>query len=425
MTSARWRAVWLLLLAWAFAQSLLTVRVAVRHVPESDFLETVPPAFLNAPPDLFENFPYSIRSDTYLRGPSQYVTIVPLTFAGSAAAIERILLPIYGVCIVGAALLSRRTLERVSVRSLAWLPFVAATVAFPPVQHALVDREFEIVILLAFAAAMRAVVADRFYGAGALLAYISLYKYLTLIVLPYLVARRWWKSLAAFAITAAAIVLLMHVVYGLEGFRNSNVRIKAAELVTGLWTPAFCAPTEVQLNMPPDLGDESIRNDLCDIGASIGVSPQLLYFTVLVLTGGVFAFGFIRLERVNHERTAAVESWRRVFELSVLATVAMTFFFTHYYYLSLLILPIHVLFVRFTPAARWHTPGLTLLAASYFLTGCFLLRPGLFHDVVGLDLGSLARQTQALFAGEMLLLGLLLHQYVTLPIGPAPAAERV
>ena len=326
--------------------------------------------------------------------------------------------------------MSRRAFEKATDRPVPWVPIVAATVAFPPVEQAWVDREFEVVILLAFAALLHAAVHNRLAIVGALIAYISLYKYLPLIAVPYLVLRRWWRSLAAFAAAAALIVLLAHAVYGLEGFASNNIAAKGIELLTGLNTPAFCAPTEIRIQAPRrDVSDESIRHDLCVIGARIAVRPQVLYLAIVGVTAGLFAFGMRRLEQAGRVRTAPAEPWRRILELSIIATISVTFFFTHYYYLSLLILPMNALLVRFTAADGWNTAGLTLLAAAYFLLGFFLIRPGLAYQWSGIDLLVLARDTSVLFAGEMITLGLLLHQYVTLPISPglaqASAAQRV
>lgn len=420
MTRALGRASLVLLLLWALAQFVLTIRMGYTRTG-SDFLDTLPEAFLNRPPDLLSNFPNSIRGATYLHGPTQYLTVLPLVFAGSAAAIERILFPLYGVVIVVAALVSRRTFEKAAAGPVPWVPIVAATVAFPPVEHAWVDCEFEVVILLAFTAAMYAAVHNRFATVGALIAYISLYKYMPLIAVAYLVVRRWWRSLAGFAATAAVIVLLAHVVFGLEGFANNNIGAKGAELLTGLNTPAFCAPTEIRSEGPqPDIEDESIRGSLCEIGSLIAVPPQFLYLGIVGITLGLCAVGTMRLERAVRV-LESTEQWRRILELGIIATVSVTFFFTHYYYLSLLILPMSALLARFTSGGRRWTPGLILLALAYFLVGCFLARPGPIERWFGVDLWTLARDTSALFAGEMITLGLLLHQYVTLPISPGPA----
>ena len=245
MTRALRRALLMVLLVWALAQLVLTIRMGYISTG-SDFLDTLPGAFLNPPPDLLSNFPNSIRGATYLHGPTQYVTALPLVFAGSAAAIERILFPLYGVLILVAALVSWRTFEKATAGPVPWLPIVAATVAFPPVEHAWVSREFEVVILLAFAATLHAAVHNRLATVGALIAYISLYKYMPLIAVPYLVVRRWWRSLAGFAGTAAVIVLLAYLVFGPGGFANNNIAAKGMELLTDLHTPAFCAPTTIR-----------------------------------------------------------------------------------------------------------------------------------------------------------------------------------
>ena len=67
---------------------------------------------------------------------------------------------------------------------------------------------------------------------------------------------------------------------------------------------------------------------------------------------------------------------------------------------------------------------LILLAASSFTIGCFLVRPGPVYRWFGIDLLILARETSVVFAGEMIVLGLLLHQYVTLSATRAPEPAR-
>ena len=88
----------------------------------------------------------------------------------------------------------------------------------------------------------------------------------------------------------------------------------------------------------------------------LAVPPQVLYLAIVTVAVRLFAIGFTRMERIR-VRSAATEPWRRILELGIIATIWVTFFYSHYYYLSLLILPMHALLVRFTSNGRWWTPG--------------------------------------------------------------------
>jgi hypothetical protein len=92
---------------------------------------------------------------------------------------------------------------------------------FLPVLEALAQREFEVVILLALAywAASR----NRQALFGGLLAYIAWFKYAPLVFVPYVVCRRWWRAVIAFAMVSAVLLSIAYIFFDLRLFVNNNV----------------------------------------------------------------------------------------------------------------------------------------------------------------------------------------------------------
>ena len=109
---------------------------------------------------------------------------------------------------------------------------------FFPLLQAYVQREFEVVLTLAFAAALWCLIENRRSRAALLLAYAAWFKYIPLMSAGYLFVRRWWRPLAVFAVVSAAILAASHVLFDLSRFFNNNVPGHAAQ-VFQLWTFEF------------------------------------------------------------------------------------------------------------------------------------------------------------------------------------------
>ena len=112
------------------------------------------------------------------------------------------------------------------------------------------------------------------------------------------------------------------------------------------------------------------------------------------------------------------ERWRRVWEFSLLILVSTTFFYAHNYYLALLILPMNSVLSRLTGAPFRLSAPLILAPLAYLLLTSFLVPPTYLSRALGFDVWELYFASLAYFSGTMVLLGLVLHQYVTLPVGP-------
>lgn len=373
---------------------------------EGDFSQTIPARF---------DAPFGIAAmPTFFRGPTQYLTVLPLSAAGSYDAVATFLLAVYAVLIVAVAVVMWATLRHADRRGAPLGAIVAVTIGFPPLLDAYIGREFEVVIVAAFAAAMWAAAGNRLGAAGALLGYAALYKYLPLIAVPYLMLRRWTRALAGFAAATAIMLALTYVLFGFDRFTNNNVPIKAAGLVTGLTsTAAFCSQVSMK-DDGPDSDDTSIRSDACRLSERAGIAAPLIYLTVVGITLGVFAIGMVRLSG-SAATGDATEPWRRMLELSLISVLVASFFYSHYYYLALLVLPLVVLLADYLSAAETPAVALAWWGAAYVCLGGFLVPPQLAERWWGVDPRAVAHSVHAVFIGELLVTALILDRYLRLP----------
>jgi hypothetical protein len=392
----------------------------------SDFEMNLPAGFLDRDQPPASSLSAALRDPwimpAYPRGPSQYLALIPLALIGPYATLSPILLGVYTLLIVGLALLLWRIAVAVCGARVPWAWPLVATFCFTPVTDALMGREFEVVIAVAFGLAAWAIARDRTGTYGALLAYISLYKYLPLIAVPYLLVRRWWRAVAGFAVTAVLILGAAHLAFGLDRFSSNSIGGMAVDRLAGFGsTAAFCtAPVQVLDTREPSDDDDSVRVDLCRWSAYLP-PPGLTY---LLIVAGILAaagYGTWRFERGGASVDAVSERWRRLLELSLIIVVSSTFFYSHYYYLALLIVPLYLVLVRLIGPAGWSPAGLACWVVAYFLLGRFLVPAFIIERVFGLELWEIYQATPARLIGELLLVGLILQQYVTLPITAAPA----
>ena len=376
------------------------------------YAETVNPALWNSP-DL-ENI--QSRSAAYLRGPTQYLTLYPLVYLDTYQAIARVLLVVYALAIVLIAVLMHRLLRDVHGEPVAWAPVVISTLLFFPLLQAWMAREFEVLIVLAFTLALLAVVRQRLALLGGLLAYVTLYKYLPLVAVPYLIARRWWASLAGFVAVGGAMLALAHWLFGLEGFVNNHIPGMATGQLTSLAsTNAFCDGLVPLLRYTETGQGVSVRIALCGLSRVVPFSPPVAFIVLALLTAGLSIYGFVRLERAGPLPVRS-ERWRRVWELSVIVLVVSTFFYAHYYYLAALILPVNALLVFLTRGPVWPWRQLSLWARAYWLLAGFLVPPSFASRLLGIDLWRLYFLSLAVLPGTLILLGLVLWQYLTIPL---------
>lgn len=357
------------------------------------------------------------REPTYLRGPSQYLTLFPLALLDSYAQIANVLLAAYGIVILLIAAVMRRALSELAGHGVSWTGIIGSTLLFFPLLQAYVAREFEIVIVLALAFAFWAAIRGRDFALGVLLAYVTLFKYLPIISVPYLALRRSWRGLAGFAVATVVMAALAHVAFGLDRFFNNHLPGMATGQLTGLSSSqAFCSGSVKLLRFSEANEDTSIRFALCSLNATLSVPAPALYVLLVLTTLAIAGWGWWRLEQRPHALRPGIVQWRRVWELSLVVIVSSTFFYAHYYYLCVLLLPLQALLVRFTEYGAPKARFVVLWFAAYMLLSAFVLPPSFLGRLLQADVWRLYLASLAYFSGELLLLALVLHQYVTLPL---------
>lgn len=391
-----------------------------------DFYSTLPGPYVEtfnptlwASPDLTD----LVGKVSYHRGPTQYLTALPLSLLNSYREIALVLLPVLAILIAGSAVVMWRTFGGGRRDPILLTLILSTSLLFYPTLQAYVAREFELVIMAATALLFAAVLTRRETTAGAWAAYISLYKFLPLALLPWLVARRWWRALAGATVTAIVMLTAAHVLFGLQNFSSDGfVQGFAANVLSTLGsTRQFCDGPFGLLRYSPGSHDVSVRFALCGINERVPFPAALTYAALIGTTLVLLAYGFFRIER-HAPLPAETERKRRSLELSAVVVVYVTFFFTHYYYLTVLIVPLTALMVR--AYQQRHARLWGAWAASYLLLSAFLLPMSQMTKWLQVDVFSLYLRTFAYLPGELLLLGAILCEYATLPLGGATTREQ-
>lgn len=383
-----------------------------------DFYATLPGAYVErlnptlwASPDLTDVLG---KSPAYHRGPTQYLTALPLSFLDSYREISLVLLVLFPILIAGAAVVMWRAFGGAERDPVLLALVLSSSLVFYPTLQAYVAREFEIVIMAATAMLVAAALAGRQTAVGAWTAYLSLYKFLPLALLPLLVARRWWRALGAAAVTAALMLAVAHPLFGLENFTNDGfVQRFASNLFTTGSSDEFCHGEIGFLRYAPNSHDVSVRFGLCALNERIAFPVSFVYMALIAATLAALAYGYFRAERAA-TLAPDTERWRRAWEFNAVICVFMIFFYTHYYYLTVLIVPLTAVMVR---AYQQRSKALwSAWVTSYLLLSAFLLPTGALTRLLHADIFTLYLKTLAYLPGELLLLGVILYQYVSLPL---------
>ncbi len=112
------------------------------------------------------------------------------------------------------------------------------------------------------------------------------------------------------------------------------------------------------------------------------------------------------------------------------ADLPWLFSHAHYYYLAFAILPLNALLVRYVADISAGRPRrlLWVWLCAYTLLSAFIVPPSVTPYVVGIDFWQWYMRNNLCFFGEMLLIGLVLWEYLSIPImcsdAPARAAVR-
>jgi hypothetical protein len=387
------------------------------------YVEAVNPTLWNSP-DMEGAWGYHVH--TYFHGPAQYLTLYPVAYLDSYAAIARVLLPIYAVLLAATFALLRAAAGRLAPGTQLTVPLFASTFLFFPLLQSFIQREFEVVVCLGLSAALWLLLQDRRNAAAAVVAYVAWFKYVPLLFLGYVGLRGWLKAAGVFVLTSIAILAVAHAVFGLPLFVNNNVPGHAAQ-VFNLWSygferksysfygTGFCHgwfETETTL--------ANVRHALCAISfRAPWVPANVIYLLICLAVAASYLVTHARFERVV-QRPADIERWRRALEFSIVTTVYSCFFFNHYYYLIVLIIPLAVLLTRYLTLPR--TGRLVAWTVAYVLLSAFVIPTSVLTQLSGVDVWAAYIKGAWFMWGELLLMYLLLREYwdlSTLPQTPS------
>lgn len=366
--------------------------------------------------------------DTYFHGPTQYLTLYPLAYFDSYAAIAQVLLPIYAVALA-AGFWGLQRVARLLAPERRWtIPLLASTFLFFPLLQAFIQREFEVVVFVCLTLALAALLRSRPLVASALLAYIAWFKYVPLIFVGWLALRGWYRAVAVFAIVSVALLAVAHAVFDLSLFVNNNVPSHALQVLSvthygftlrqgHLFGTGFCsgwAEGETTL--------ANVRHGLCSLAStSSWLPPHVIYMALCLAVAAIYLRTHLRLDRAGHASERELR-WRCALELSIVTTVYACFLFNHYYYLIVLIIPFNVLLVRYLSRAALHWPMAAWLLA-YLLVSAFVIPTSMLSALTGADVWAIYIKGAWFMWGELILIGLLLREYWSLQKGGVHRAE--
>ena len=435
------RLVTCLVLAFAIVRFAIVISSEFPLATKGDFYMTLPggyaetlnPTLWNSPDLLIprmevrQYFADAERDGarTYLYGPTQFLTLYPMVFLDSYAEIARVILVVYAGLILLACWVISKSFDFVSGGDAVSrrLLIYGSTLLFYPLLQALIQREFEVVILLALSLIYWSAINDKRFALGSLIAYITWFKFLPAVMFPYLIARRWWKAATAFIVMCLAIVGLSELLFGISLFFNrwyfeATATNQLTELASSVafcraWAPADSAGTFA-----------SIRWGLCGLQAQgFWIPLPFSYFVLGGLTaffGGLGFWGFEQSSQVSLES----ERWRRVWETSLVIIIYSTFFRGHYYYLSALTIPLVALLIRATSGATIQKTRLALAVLAYALLGAFVLPISVLSAAFEVDFWRFYLDHQLYLFGEILLLALVLREYVELSFQVTPSEDK-
>lgn len=376
------------------------------------YVETFNPTLWNSP-DLVDEVG---KRPSYRRGPTQVLTTLPLSFLDSYREIALVLLVVYAVLIVASAYVMWRAFGGPSRDPELLTLVVSSSLLFYPTLLAYIAREFEVVMLFATVMLFAAARANRQWAVGAWTAYLSLFKYLPLGLLPLLIARRWWKALAGFAIAAAVLLAAAHAMFGLQNFSSDGFLGNfVAHLLPGQ-SDTFCSAYKGWY-YESNQHEVSMRFALCSLReqhASLPIVP--IYLTLIAATLAGLAAGYFRAERAS-PLPADAQRWRITWELSAVMIVYMTYVYAHYYFLIFMIVPLTAVLVR---AYQQRRASLWIIwAACYLMLSGFLMPMSQISRWFGVDAFTWYLQTFAYVPGILLLLATALHEYIRISDPPS------
>lgn len=376
------------------------------------YVETFNPTLWNSP-DLVDEVG---KRPSYRRGPTQVLTTLPLSLLDSYREIALVLLAVYAALIVASAYVMWRAFGGPSRDRTSLALVISSSLLFYPTLLAYIAREFEVVMLFATVLLFAAARENRQWAVGALTAYLSLFKYLPLGLLPLLIARRWWKALAGFAIAGAVLLAAAHAMFGLQNFSSDGFLGNfIAHLLPGQ-SDTFCSAYKGWY-YESNQHEVSMRFALCSLreqNASLPIVP--IYLALIVATLAGLAAGYFRAERAA-PLSADAQRWRITWELSAVMIVYMTYVYAHYYFLIFMIVPLTAMLIR---AYQQRRAGLWIAwGASYVMLSGFMMPMSQISRWFGVDAFTWYLQTFAYVPGILLVLGTALYEYIRIADRPS------
>jgi Ca2+/Na+ antiporter len=419
------------LLAWAggvaavlglvnFARAVQNARTFSR----GDFYYTLPgeyasrlnPALWNSA-DMQQAIGYN--DGAYFYGPTQYLTLFPIVYLDSYESIARVLLVSHAAVLLAAfAVLWRSLAWRQASPAGAGVALFGAMFLFRPAMQAYVQREFEIVALLLLAVGVALLVRARDSWAAGVFAYLAWFKYWPLVFAGYFVTALRWRACAVYATVSAGVLAVTHLVFGLQHFAIGNTAFIIAnmfrplgsgeELLSPLpdapYKDAFCR------QWVPGRGTQvSIRWAFCGLDDRWPAFParELFYALVLLLALVIVASGW----SMARQRFRPLEmKWAAIWQVSLLTIVGATLLHGHYYYLTLLLLPLLALLYRYLAAPTIPRARLALWAVAYVTLSAFMLPLPVLSSLVQRDAWAMYMDLNLYVFGELLLIALVVFE---------------
>lgn len=409
---------------------------------KGDFYYSQPPLFAKtANPTLWNSPDMATRPDdlsaiaeyparqSYLYGPTFYLTLLPTVFLNSFHAIAFVLLVLYAVLLVASALPLTRALrfgesgERIPV-----IVTLTTTLLFYPTLQALIGREFEVVTYVLITIALYLLVTRHELWASAVLAYISWYKYWPLLFLFYFVARRQFKAAGVFVLTSGTVLTVAYVVFGFEHF--------VTERFVAMLRPYFLPMTQATVVIAAGAESRTITSMCLDWGAGgmavtsarwaicnfserwPSLPPRFAFFGLCSIIGAAILIVFFALER--RTLTDWQTKWRTIWEVSLLLVVGTFFVHNHYYYLIVFLVPINALVCAYAYRGPSRRAGhLGALAIAFALVSAFVVPTSLLDRAFGTNVWWFYVYNGAYFYGGLLLIALIVCEYASLAFGAA------
>jgi hypothetical protein len=227
-----------------------------------------------------------------------------------------------------------------------------------------------------------------------------------------------WRAMAIYAAVSAGVLAVTHLVFGLQHFAIGNtlfiIKMMFVPLGSGdvLLSPIPNAPYKEAFcrQWVPGRGTQiSIRWGLCGIEDRFPMFPArvVFYSVVVVLAAVIVAAGFRIATRALD---ASERKWATIWQLSLLAIVGSALLHGHYYYLTMVTLPVVALLYRYARDLDTHWGRLALWGVAYVILTAFLLPLPLLSRLVQRDAWALYMESSLYLAGELLLIGLVMRE---------------